>query len=303
MISAVIDIGTNTAHLLIAQVQNNQLIKSLHKRRQYTYLGEGGLHKILAQPLSRLIKALELFKEDIEKYKATEIRIIATDALRTASNGPDIQQQIRSLMGSQPTIISGVTEAKLIRMGVEMGMDIRPDNYLIMDIGGGSVEFIHVHQNRQVLLSSIPIGISRLHERCPEDVLLTSATCHSLQDHILQMASEVIASVRRYPEPLTLVGSAGTFEILLPQATLLNPRITQALVDLHLVRARHDEVVWATAEERASISWLPKVRGKYIVVAFILMQTVIDALCPSTLVVSKYSLKEGALIAPRSWLT
>ncbi|MFT4565111.1 MAG: exopolyphosphatase/guanosine-5'-triphosphate,3'-diphosphate pyrophosphatase [Saprospiraceae bacterium] len=302
MIKSVIDIGTNTAHLLIGEVRQKNLIRTILKHREYTYLGEHGLDKIHKKPLKRLFEALVVFRKLTQEHGSQSLLIIGTEALRAASNGPEIQSKIEEISGSKPFIISGETEANLIRRGAELSLELIPHNYLIMDIGGGSVEFIHVVNGKQVLLRSLPLGISRLYERCNGSEKLNKEIVMGIKDHIKNIAYQILSSCKKHDTELTLIGSAGTFEIFLPEGHLEDPTIKQSTIPISKIKERYEEVLYLDSNDRSEISWLPAVRSKYIIVALILMQTIIEETNPERLIVSKYALKEGAIITNSSSL-
>ena len=300
MIKSVIDIGTNTAHLLIGEVDHSVFTQSILRQREYTYLGENGLLKIHEEPLKRLYKALKLFAELLKEHGSESLIIVATDALRSASNGPEIQREITKILNKKPLIISGNTEALLIKKGVELSLSLIPQNYLIMDIGGGSVEFIHVVNGVQVLLESLPLGISRLYKKCKSVDVMTPDIVKDLKKHISEISINMIASTRRFTNDLTLIGSAGTFEIFLPKEHIEDLNIAHSNIDIKMIKERYEEVLYMDLNDRKDVSWLPSVRTKYIVVALILMQSIIEETMPQRLIVSKYALKEGALVTDSS---
>ncbi len=106
----------------------------------------------------------------------------------------------------------------------------------------------------------------------------------------------MLSSCERYTDRLTLIGSAGTFEIFLPKGALEDPTITQSIVNLQVIKEKYEEILYMDMNERSTVSWLPSVRSKYIVVALILMQTIIEEINPESFIVSKYALKEGAIL-------
>ena len=123
-----------------------------------------------------------------------------------------------------------------------------------------------------------------------------------ITNHILTVSKDVISPCIEYSKDLTLIGSAGTFEIFLPQGHLEDSNITHSIVELELIRNRYFQVLHLEASERERISWLPLVRNKYIVLALMLMQTIIEAINPQGFIVSKYSLKEGAITSDKTRL-
>ena len=138
---AVIDLGTNTFHILIAEAQADHSFKDLHRQRFFVKLAEEGIETIGEAPLERGFKALTHFKNLIEELQVIKVKAIGTAALRTASNGPAFVQQVKEKLGFQIELISGDQEATFIHKGVSLAVPFKEQNYLLMDIGGGSVEY------------------------------------------------------------------------------------------------------------------------------------------------------------------
>jgi len=129
---AVIDLGTNTFHILIAEAQADHSFKDLHRQRFFVKLAEEGIETIGQAPLDRGFKALTHFKKLIEELQVTQIKAIGTAALRTASNGPAFVQQVKEKLGFQIELISGDQEATFIHKGVSLAVPFKEQNYLLM---------------------------------------------------------------------------------------------------------------------------------------------------------------------------
>ena len=151
--TAVIDLGTNTAHLLIAQ-KNDKSFEVLFKKRHYVFLAEQGIERITSEAADRLFEALDDFHQKIEECDSGHVIITGTEAFRMAENGFEILDKITAEYGWQVQIISGDREAELIYKGVKSIIDIRIGNYVMMDIGGGSVEFI-ISENLNLTSSNL----------------------------------------------------------------------------------------------------------------------------------------------------
>ncbi len=292
MIKAVIDIGTNTAHLLIGEVQDGQYIRQIHRHRVFTYLGEQGLDSIHDHACSRLYQALDSFHRAINDYGASSVMVLATDALRSASNGSKIESEIRDRYGWKIHIIDGKQEGKLIWQGVLQSLPQPYSNYIIMDIGGGSVEFIVAIEGQEVMIETLPMGISRLYNLYPRD----DGNHKHMESYILSLATAVIQRSKRAHDGIVFIGSAGTFEVFLPPEVLNDPEKRWWLIDRTLISQRYRESRTLTEADRASMEWIPKARTKYIVVALALMETVIKAINPKKIIISKFALKEGAIV-------
>ena len=141
---AVIDIGTNTFHLLIAEIKENQEIKVIFKKTIPVKLGEGGVEKglIAEAAYQRGIDALIDFRKDLNQYQIKNIKATATAAVRDAANGKDFIDEALAKADIKITIIDGLKEAEYIYLGAKASGVLDQENVLIMDIGGGSVEFI-----------------------------------------------------------------------------------------------------------------------------------------------------------------
>ena len=295
MIRAIIDIGTNTAHILIADVLENRIHQILHKQRHYTFLGEGGLINISSAAIDRLMHALERFEVSIKENQCKHVRVLATEALRSASNGLMIQQTLVDLFDWPIQIISGQQEAAYIYHGANQSTDLSEGDSLIMDIGGGSVEFIHIKSGSVNFQRSYPIGISRLYEHYHVSDPISQEEISHIITFLDSTLSEMWIELAKARQ-IKLVGCAGTFEVFLDKKEVDNINVAASHVSVKKVKKLWEEVRTKNVEERKLVEDIPKERIKYIVVAILLINYVTDHLGLSDFVVSKYALKEGGII-------
>src|SRR3989304_2687192 len=168
---ASIDIGTNTLRLLIADIDNKRL-KSVFLKRIITRLG-GGYTKtagITDKAQERTIKALKLFSEKLKEYRVEEVRAVATSVVRRAKNRDGFLGSVREQTGLEGNVISGDEEGRLSLLGVlsviKAGTDFKSvPKCLVVDIGGGSTEFIAVADGKMAGAWSLEMGVVHLTEK------------------------------------------------------------------------------------------------------------------------------------------
>ncbi|MEL6122541.1 MAG: hypothetical protein AAFR14_02380 [Bacteroidota bacterium] len=294
---AIIDIGTNTAHLLIAEINktNEEWFQVIKKKRIYTYLGSFGLDEIHPEPLSRLRRGLAEFDVLVTDHDVDDVIVLATEAMRTASNGPTILQSITDTYSWSPQIIDGLTEARLIATGAMHAVDMTNGDYLVMDIGGGSVEFIHVQNGSIQSLISTPLGISRLYDRFHTVDPINASGKNYLKKAVHEELSKLsITGVK----DLTLVGTAGSFEMFLDKEEIVDNDLLFKNLSAQIITAEAERVAKLGLVERQHDPMIEDGRVKYIVVAFLLMEAVIDFFDIREVTISKYAMKEGAAINP-----
>ena len=155
---AIIDLGTNTFHLMLAEVSKKSY-SIFFRERVPVKIGEKGINKgeITPEAWERVISALKGFKATIDENDINEVFGTATSAIRNASNGKELVAEIYSQTGIEIEIISGLREAELIHLGAKEALDLGEEMSLIMDIGGGSIEFIISNQDRVFWMESFEV--------------------------------------------------------------------------------------------------------------------------------------------------
>ncbi|WP_262922961.1 Ppx/GppA phosphatase family protein [Hymenobacter cellulosilyticus] len=214
---ALIDMGTNTFHLMIVELPEARHPEPvvLLRTKVGVRLGEDGISKgeIAPEAYARALHTLAAFQEEIELHQVTEVRATATSAVRNANNGPALVRDIFEQTGIRVDIIPGAREAELICQGVRQAVPLGAEPHLIMDIGGGSVEFIVANQETIFWKQSFEIGAQRLLDRFYKHDPLTTDDVHELQQYLTQKLAALTAAVQHY-RPSALVGASGTFDTL-----------------------------------------------------------------------------------------
>jgi exopolyphosphatase/guanosine-5'-triphosphate,3'-diphosphate pyrophosphatase len=140
---AVVDLGTNSTRLLVANVEAGR-VEELERRTEITRLGEGvdSAGELSGPAMKRVFEAVKSFREDIDTHGATKIVGVATSAVRDARNGEEFRRELADRFGVEVRTISGDEEARLSFLGATSGRPPGGDPLLVLDIGGGSTEFV-----------------------------------------------------------------------------------------------------------------------------------------------------------------
>ncbi|MCC7302074.1 MAG: exopolyphosphatase [Bacteroidia bacterium] len=212
MIVGIIDLGTNTFNLLIVE-SNREEQKRLFKTKIPVRLGEGGMEKKNIQPAAfeRGISALKQFK-DIGKARGVQNWVAyGTSALRTAKNAAKFIAEAKKLTGLEITIIPGFKEAEFIYRGVKAGIEIGEEPVLILDIGGGSNEFIIANSKEVFWKESVDLGMQRLMEKFKIKDPFNETVQEKLTAHFDAFLKNLETAIALH-KPKVLIGAAGSFE-------------------------------------------------------------------------------------------
>lgn len=293
---AVIDLGTNTFHLLIVEVAAGNTFKEVYRIRQFVKLAEEGIENIGNAPFQRGLETLKHFSELLQEYGVERCIAIGTAALRTANNGRDFIQQVKVTTGIQIELISGDREAQLIHNGVIHAVPLTETPHLIMDIGGGSVEFIIAKQSGVLWAQSFPIGVAILYKLYQENDPISKAEEHRLMDFLLTSLQPLQQALQQYPVR-HLIGASGTFDVLenfLAEGKNANqPGYTT--IALERFPSFYAKILSSSLEERLAAPEIPTARAEMLVVALILIQSILQLSPIQSIYVSSYALKEGML--------
>lgn len=297
---AALDLGTNTFHLLIADVSNDAITRIVYSDQRHVKLGEGGISTgtITEASFSRGIEALSVFHQAIIEHRAESIRAVGTAALRSAANGQMFIDQVKSNTGIAVEIIDGDREASLIYLGVKQAVRLQ-ENSLILDIGGGSVEFIFANVNGILWKKSYPIGAAKLMTRFHHTDPIPDAEIKNIQDHLQEVLTDLKATSRNL-KPQRLIGSAGAFETFAALCQIKTQGASSPIgkhfcFDFELLNEVLKDILKSTHQQRAANPAILSVRTDMIVVASVLTQYVIDELNVGLVELSSFSLKEGLL--------
>lgn len=296
MKAAVIDLGTNTFHLIIADLTPLGA-EVIYKTNLPVQLGQGRINEnlIIPEAFERGIEALKGFKKEIEAQQVTIVRATATSAVRSAGNGKDFVIAALRIAGIAIEVISGEDEAAYIFNGVK-ATGVISQQSLIMDIGGGSTEFIICNQDGPLWKKSYNIGAARLLQAYFHSDPISNEDQSAIQKHLDQELADLLAACQKY-QPQILIGSAGAFETF--AAMLLEgielKTISSVSFDIEQYRDLAERLIASAHAERALMPNLIPLRVDMIVIAAILTNYILDQTGLKAISLSTYDLKMGVL--------
>jgi exopolyphosphatase / guanosine-5'-triphosphate,3'-diphosphate pyrophosphatase len=290
---AVIDLGTNTFNLLIADVLNNQF-DVRYTTKEGVALGMGGINEqfIAPEAMQRALDTFARYMQKCDEFQVNSIRAIGTSAIRDASNANDLLQKVEEWFGVRIEVIDGLKEAQLIYDGVRWSYDFHQPS-LIMDIGGGSTEFIRGHLGDPLQFCSLNIGVSRAVQ------LFDLADPLSEEDKIrlINWFETQAAPLDEFSPCTTLVGASGSFETFyemiheMPFPAGIEPiRLEQQELSTAI-----DWIIASTYEEREAHPYIIPIRRRMAPVAALKTKWVLERFGIREIIISPCSLKEGAL--------
>lgn len=304
---AVIDIGTNSIKLLVGEVSDG-IVRPIDERSEQTRLGAGFYETHVLQPvtISRTASAVGRFVAQAREYDASAIRVVATSAARDAKNPGELVEAVRRVSGLRVEIISGEQEAEWVYRGVTSDERFHGRPLLILDVGGGSTEFILGDQERHRFRQSFPLGSVRLLEKLrPRDPpsIQDVADCRDWLQKFLKhqigpaMESTLTDAARRQ---VLLVGTGGTTTILARIEKKLTHFTREEIDGTCLTHARVLEFMvhlWSLPlAERRKVPGLPGNRADVIIMGVAIYEAVMQHFHIDALHISTRGLRFGALL-------
>lgn len=291
---AVIDLGTNTFHILIAEKIGEGRFSEIYRERQYIKLAEQGIQTIGNAPYLRGVNALLHFKKILDQFGVSHLRVSGTAALRTASNGAAFINEIKSKTGISIQLISGDEEAFLIYKGVVQAVPLGNTPSLIMDIGGGSVEFIIADRQNLYWKKSFPVGVAVLFKNFHRSDPISKAEIEQIYTFLEKELKELISVLPNY-NPHYLIGASGTFDVL--ESNLGQKSALGNYTQIHqpAFQSLYHSVLESTFAQRLDMPNIPDNRADMIVVAFMLIQFILQRSTVHEILISNYAMKEGML--------
>ena len=214
-----LDLGTNNCRLLIAApAQQGFHVKDAFSRIVRLGEGLGKTGALNALAMDRTIEALRVCSNKLVWHKVKKHRLIATEACRMASNGPEFIARVTNETGLELEIIDRETEARLAATGAEPLIDPEAQSALVFDIGGGSTEVMWVEQNggKKELLAwtSLAAGVVTISEQFGGGIEVTAQSFAAMRDYLRPLLAEFVARVHKIkgsaPLPSHLLGTSGT---------------------------------------------------------------------------------------------
>lgn len=303
---AIIDMGTNTFHLLIAETGQGAH-RIVHREHEAVKIGQAGINDgvITESACKRALAAMEKFRKRLDEEAVSQVHAFGTSALRNAKNGTELAAAIKESTGISIRIISGDEEADYIFEGVKAALDIGKVASLVMDIGAGSVEFILGDAEQIFWKQSFEIGGQRLLERFQKHDPISPDEIHALNAYFEKVLHPLGKALQKF-NPRILIGSSGTFDTL-SDIFCIRHNISRTYeesetpLSIQGFYEIYRELIRKNKSERMNIQGMMEMRVDMIVVSCCLIRFILEMHKFDAIRVSSYSLKEGVLSKITRW--
>jgi exopolyphosphatase / guanosine-5'-triphosphate,3'-diphosphate pyrophosphatase len=314
---ASVDIGSNTIRLLIGEVNNDRLADTYSDRR-ITRLGNGVGRTGLLQNdnMKASLAVLREFASIISDYSVEQVRAVATSALREASNAAAFIKDVLDVTGIEVEVISGEKEAELVLHGILFSLQDtdpktsaislpspkdEPVGMFILDIGGGSTEWVLYRKDFPVKTGSVPVGVIKLTQRFIKSDPVAENDIIELQHEVESVVTELASHLPDIAgSNMRLIGTAGTFTTLasldLGLDTYVRGKVHLHEIPLWNLQAMNRKLIRLPLEERKNMKGLEPERADLIIPGLQFTIKIMEFFHFPVLTVSDYGLLEGAIL-------
>ncbi|MEU0371134.1 Ppx/GppA phosphatase family protein [Streptomyces sp. NPDC006283] len=298
---AAIDCGTNSIRLLIADVEpaTGRLV-DLDRRMTIVRLGQGvdRTGRLAPDALERTFAACREYAAAIKEHGVQRVRFVATSASRDAENRDEFVGGVLDILGVEPEVISGDQEAEFSFTGATNSLTTRPDlakPYLVVDIGGGSTEFVDGEEHARAALS-VDIGCVRMTERHTPSSPATAEQIAAITSDV-EAALDTVEKTVPIRQAHTLVGLAGSVTTVAGIALGLDEYDSQAIHHSRISYEQVEEVTTmlldSTHDERAAIGVMHPGRVDVIGAGALVLLTIMRRIGAREVVVSEHDILDG----------
>lgn len=299
---AAIDCGTNSIRLLISRIDENGNLIEITRRMIIVRLGEGvdATKKFSDAALNRVFAACDEYADLIKTHEVSHVRFIATSATRDVSNREEFANGVKARLGVELEVISGDTEAELSFSGATSSLTQNlPGPYLVLDIGGGSTEFV-LGTSFPEFSRSVNIGCVRMTERhlnqdppSPQSIAAATADIERAIDE----ASEVVPLAKA----VTVIGLAGSVTTVAAMALGLEKYDREAIhasvISAASVHRAADKFLTMTREQRAALPYMHPGRVDVIGAGALVLDRIVQRLKVDSIVVSEHDILDGIALS------
>jgi exopolyphosphatase / guanosine-5'-triphosphate,3'-diphosphate pyrophosphatase len=298
---AAIDVGSNSVHMLIADVTRDGHLEVVDRVKEMVRLGQRAFitGRLSQESMDLAVRALGNFRRLIQVRRVGRLRAVATSAVREARNRAEFIHRIKRETGIEVEVISGTEEARLIFLGARHALGLEGGPHLLVDVGGGSVELVLVKEGRPLWTRSVKLGASRLTERFFLDDPPTVTQRKRLEAYLEDEIGDLMRDAK-HARVVRAIGTSGTINTLVAMARAARG---EELGRLHGASASAAEIaklsrnlLEANAALRAELPGIDAKRTDQIAAAGMLADFVLRRSGAPELVACTWALREGLLL-------
>ena len=296
---AAIDLGSNSFHLLVADVAPDGHIEPIVQEKEMLRLGDVVSRHGTIPPTAceQVVATVRRFGLLADAAGAGEVLACATSAIRRADNGAEVVDRIREETGIPVQVIAGAEEARLIFGAVRASVVLDPAPAQCFDLGGGSLEVMVGDAGSLMWATSVPLGVARLSAELVHSDPLSKSDRKALHTRIVEVLEPVANHVAELA-PRMAVGSSGTFENLAHMVVARREEdapstLNQLTIHRDEFEALHKEILASEAPERLRFQGLDARRVDLVVAGSMVLSTIMELFDFDELTISEWALREG----------
>lgn len=298
---AAIDVGSNSVHMIIADVTPEGHLEVVDRVKEMVRLGRRSFTTgcLTEEAMEMTVRALAHFRRIADMRRVGRMRAVATSAVREARNRAEFIRRVRRETGIAVEVISGAEEAKLIFLAARHAVGLEGGPHLLLDVGGGSVELVLVKDARPLWMRSVKLGAARLTELFLTDDPPTAAQRRRLEKHLDSQIGSLMRAARR-AKVTRVIGTSGTINTIVAMARAARG---QELGRLHGASASAAEVTHisrqlleANAAMRSDLPGTDAKRADQMAAAGLLADFVLRRSGAPELVACTWAIREGLLL-------
>jgi exopolyphosphatase/guanosine-5'-triphosphate,3'-diphosphate pyrophosphatase len=297
---AAIDIGTNSVHMVVADVRPDRSFEVVDREKEMIRLGAGGMNgrALTERAMRSALDALGRFARLAASRRVDTVVAAATSAVRESSNGGEFLRAVKAATGIDAAVISGVEEARLIHLAAVYGVDVGRGLAVVIDIGGGSTEITFGTAAGARLARSFKLGVIRLAERFVRSDPLTGRDERRLVRHITEQIRPTASQITEAGFD-RVIGTSGTIRAIAEMAVgdeAAGEELHHRRLSAKQLRRLRKQLVALDLEGRLELPNLDPRRADLLVPGAVLLDTIIRRLGAAEITLSDYALREGLLI-------
>lgn len=295
---AAIDVGSNSLHMIVAQIGVDGAVSTVWRAKEMVGLGRMSFpsHRLSREAIDMAILALRRFQQEAYNRHCEKIVAVATSAVREASNGGDFILRARRELGINIRIVSAKDEARLIYLGVRHAADLKGGPHFILDIGGGSTEFIVADDTHPLLLESRKLGAARMTAQFIHTDPVDAGELQKLQAHFDAELAPLVDSINQH-KPTAALGTSGTLENLAAMCGQpSSPTGTAGVIEADKLSRLVGKLIESRAKDREKLQGLDEQRRDQVIAGALLANEVMRRLNLRKITLCKSALREGILV-------
>ena len=295
---AAIDIGSNSVHMIVAQIDADGGVTTLWRMKEMVGLGRISFPSKILTPdaMERALATLRRFHQAARTRGAEKVLAVATSAVREAENGGEFLQRARRELQMQVKVVSARDEARLIYLGVRHAVELGSKPHFILDVGGGSVEFIVADNTKPILLESRKLGAARMTAQFVTSDPISPADLKALSAHYEKELAPICESVLAL-RPVAAIGTSGTLESLAAMCAAIEKKDANAgLIERDALSKLLAKLIESRSKDRAGMAGLDDQRKDQIIAGALLVSELMRRLSLPEIRLCKSALREGILM-------